>query len=49
MPHYNNIIIYYFSGTGNSKNAARWLENSAASKNIATTAIDIAKTERRNL
>jgi len=49
MLHYNNIVIYFFSGTGNSKNVAKWLEEYATSEKISTTVIDIAKTERHNI
>ena len=31
---YSNLIIYYFSGTGNAKNAAEWIGNIAMTKKI---------------
>lgn len=33
---YNNLIIYYLSGTGNALNSARWITEEANKKNIKT-------------
>ena len=47
MTVYNKLVIYYFSGTGNSKNVAAWITESAKENNIETTIINIAQSERR--
>ncbi len=38
---YDHLIIYYFSGTGNAKNAALWIKDVAEKKKINTTLINI--------
>jgi len=38
---YDQLIIYYFSGTGNAKNAAIWIENIAKEKGLKTHLINI--------
>lgn len=38
---YHNLIVYYFSGTGNAKNAASWIIKIAAEKGLATHLINI--------
>jgi ferredoxin len=38
---YNDLVLYYFSGTGNALTAARWIARSAASKGINTSLISI--------
>ncbi len=37
------IIIFYFSGTGNSKNVANWIYDSAVGNNILCEVYDISK------
>ncbi|MFH0735899.1 MAG: EFR1 family ferrodoxin [bacterium] len=49
MEKYNKIIIYYFSGTGNSQNVALWISNIAAEFKIPCEILNISQTERRNL
>lgn len=44
-PKYDKLIIYYFSGTGNAKNAARWIISAAQQMNIATQLINIDRFE----
>jgi flavodoxin len=44
---YQKITIYYFSGTGNSRNAAVWLAASAKRSNIETNIINIAQVNRK--
>ena len=39
---YNNLVVYYFSGTGNSKNVARWLADVAEELGLGATLISIA-------
>ena len=38
---YNQLIIYYFSGTGNARNAAQWIINVAEERGIKTHLINI--------
>lgn len=38
---YNNLIIYYFSGTGNAKNASIWIKKIAEEKELTTQLINI--------
>jgi ferredoxin len=39
---YKNLVIYCFSGTGNSENVARWILATAAEMNIAASMIHMA-------
>jgi ferredoxin len=41
--HFNNLIIYYFSGTGNAKNVANWISEVAKERNISVQEYDISK------
>lgn len=45
MKNYQKISIYYFSGTGNSKNAALWFSASAQKRKIGCQVFNIAETE----
>lgn len=38
---YDQIIVFYFSGTGNARNAAQWIINSAEQKGLQTNLIRI--------
>jgi ferredoxin len=49
MDSYSKILIYYFSGTGNSRNVSTWISKFATNKNIPCELFDISKIERRNL
>lgn len=40
----NKLLIFYFSGTGNSKQISQWFAEFAAQKNIDCKILDIAKT-----
>lgn len=42
---YTNLIIYYYSGTGNAKSAAGWIADVAKSRNINTHIISIHRYE----
>jgi Pyruvate/2-oxoacid:ferredoxin oxidoreductase delta subunit/flavodoxin len=42
---YQNIIIYYFSGTGNSKQVAKWISEFAVARSIDCKLFDISKTD----
>lgn len=44
-----NLIIYYFSGTGNSQNVARWMANEAQAQGKACTLINIATVDRKHI
>jgi len=46
---YQKVIIYYFSGTGNSKNVAIWLSQVAEENNIECQIINISQIERRSI
>ena len=39
--NYDQIIIYYFSGTGNARNAAQWIINTAKERGLKTQLINI--------
>ncbi|MFZ4582313.1 MAG: EFR1 family ferrodoxin [Paludibacter sp.] len=49
MPIYSKIIVYYFSGTGNSTNVARWVAEIAQSKNMQVELINIAHVNRLHI
>ena len=42
---YKQLIIYYFSGTGNAKNAAAWIKEEADQKGVSSTLINIDRFE----
>jgi len=42
---YEQVILYYFSGTGNAKQAAIWFKTIAESSNIECSLFDISKNE----
>jgi ferredoxin len=46
MIAFQKIAVYYFSGTGNSKNVALWLSNVAKENNVHCQLINIAQTDR---
>ena len=41
MMKYDQLILYYFSGTGNARNAAIWIEKIAKEKGLTTYLINI--------
>ena len=45
----NSMKIFYFSGTGNAKQVAKWFTELAAEKNINCQLFDIAKTDVRSI
>lgn len=49
MSFFKNIRIYYFSGTGNSANVAKWIHESALKHDIDSEMINITFADRRNL
>jgi len=49
MVAYKKLVIYYFSGTGNSRNVAIWLSNVAKEYNIESQLINIAQINRRSI
>jgi Pyruvate/2-oxoacid:ferredoxin oxidoreductase delta subunit len=46
MGPFKKLIIYYFSGTGNSKNVALWIADEASKKQIITQIINITCLDR---
>ena len=46
---YKQVIIYYFSGTGNAKNTAFWIADEAKIKGLNTDIINIDKIDNENL
>lgn len=46
MNTFQNVTIYYFSGTGNSKNVAKWFAEVAANQNIPCELVNIAEVDR---
>lgn len=49
MKAYNNLFIYYFSGTGNAKQVSIWISEAAKEKQIPTKVIDISNIDRKNI
>ena len=45
MSTYSEILIFYFSGTGNSKQVAKWISEFAAARSIDCKLFDISKTD----
>jgi Pyruvate/2-oxoacid:ferredoxin oxidoreductase delta subunit len=43
---YKKLIIYYFSGTGNSQNVAQWISSVAQKHNVACSVNNIATIDR---
>jgi len=48
MRKYNKIIIYYFTGTGNSLKAGQWISDEAKKKNIQTQMYSIDNNYKPN-
>lgn len=49
MSSIQSLNIYYFSGTGNSKNVAQWLADEAKAKEMQVELINISSTDRKNI
>ena len=49
MTAYRKLLIYSFSGTGNSRNAALWLARSAEEQHIKVEHIDISQLKLRSM
>ena len=49
MPIYSKLIVYYFSGTGNSANVAQWIAKIANEKGIISELINIAHIDRLHI
>jgi len=45
MNAFHKILIFYFSGTGNSKQVARWISEFAAARSIECRVLDISRTD----
>jgi hypothetical protein len=44
---YKKIIIYYFSGTGNSRNVAKWISSVSQEYQVECQPVNIAKIDRK--
>jgi len=44
-----SLIIYYFSGTGNSRNVARWFAAEASKRGVPCRLVNIARTDRLSI
>ena len=49
MVTYQKLVVYYFSGTGNSENVAFWLSDIAKEKGMETTLLNIARIDRLSI
>jgi len=49
MNTYSELVIFYFSGTGNAKQVAEWFSEFAVKRNIASRIYDISKIEKDTL
>ena len=49
MQSYQNLTIYYFSGTGNSKNVAHWITTIFSKYNVFCEVINIANIDRLSI
>lgn len=49
MTPYHKVIVYYFSGTGNSRNVAFWLSQVASEMKIEPEVVNIVQTDRLNI
>ena len=49
MNFYPKLVVYYFSGTGNSENVSKWLAETAREKGMDVHLINIGKTDRLNI
>jgi ferredoxin len=49
MTVYQKLLVYYFSGTGNSENVAHWIADVAKEEGMEISLINIAKTNRRQI
>jgi Pyruvate/2-oxoacid:ferredoxin oxidoreductase delta subunit len=49
MDKYTKAVIYYFSGTGNARQAARWIAERAVAGGLETTVVNIADIDRRHV
>lgn len=48
MSDFSKLVIFYFSGTGNAKQIARWFSENAVNRNIDSEIYNIAKIEPNN-
>lgn len=45
MNTYSELVIFYFSGTGNSKQVVRWISEFSSARSIDCQVFDISKTD----
>jgi len=46
---YDKVIIYYFSGTGNSRNVAKWMASVSQEYQVECQPVNIAQIDRKAL
>ena len=46
---YQNLTIYYFSGTGNARNVAHWFAEAAKNAEISVDMVNIGNTNGKNI
>ena len=46
---YKKVVIYYFSGTGNSRNVAKWITSMSQEYQVECQAVNIALIDRKAL
>jgi ferredoxin len=49
MIAFQKIVIYYFTGTGNSQNVAEWMSKEATRQGIGCTMVNIVHTDRLHI
>jgi ferredoxin len=48
MNSFDNLLLYYFSGTGNSRKVSEWVAGVAREKQIPVEVADISKSDRKH-
>jgi ferredoxin len=46
MSNFKEVVIYYFSGTGNAKQVASWIAETASQHSVKAVLVDISKIDR---
>ncbi len=46
---YKKVVIYYFSGTGNSRNVAKWITSMSQEYQVECQSVNIAQIDRKEL
>lgn len=45
-PVYKNLVIYYFSGTGNARRVVHWIAGEAVAQSVSIRLVDITKSKK---